>query len=84
MQHFTVILIPFLTKETVLSCSDNSGIVYAKCINLSSAYNKNTFSLSNIITVVPKIIDFSKPLRKKKYLGLVIGVSKLTRRRQGI
>ncbi|BBL86688.1 ribosomal protein L14 (mitochondrion) [Paulinella micropora] len=71
-------------KETVLVCSDNSGIVYARCINVSSTVNLHDFVLSSVITVMPKILDFSKPLRKKKFLGLIISLKKITRRPQGI
>lgn len=71
-------------KETVFLSSDNSGVVYAKCINLSSPTNLNQFELSSLITIMPKVINFSKPLRKKKFLGLIVNLKKLTRRPQGI
>lgn len=71
-------------KETVLSVVDNSGIIYAKCINKSSSLNLNEFKLASVITIMPKIINYSKPLRKKKYLGLVVGLKKITMRPNGI
>ena len=73
-----------VNKETILSSADNSGVIYAKCINLSSSLNLNEFKLSSVITIMPKILDFSKPFKKKKYLGLVISLKKITRRPQGI
>jgi len=71
-------------KEMVLSVVDNCGIIYVKCINKSSSVNLHEFSLASVITGIPKIIDFSKPLRKKKYLILVIGLKKITRRPHGV
>ena len=72
-----------LNKEAVFSSADNSGVIYAKCINLSSPLNLNQLVLSSVITIMPKIIDFSKPLRKKKYYGLIITLKKIHRRHHG-
>ena len=63
-------------KESILSVADNSGLIYVKCVNPPLSLTKYTFNLGEIITVFPKIIDFSKNLRKKKYLCLVIGLKK--------
>ena len=71
-------------KESVFASADNSGVIYAKCINLSSPLNLNQLILSSLITIMPKIIDFSKPLRKKKYFGLIISLKKIYRRPQGV
>lgn len=71
-------------KEMVLSVVDNCGIIYVKCINTSSSINLHDFKLASVVTGVPKILDFSKPLRKKKYLILVVGLKKITRRPHGV
>jgi len=73
-----------VNKETILSVVDNSGIIYVKCINTSSSINLNEFKLASVITIMPKIFDYSKPLRKKKYLGLVVGLKKITMRPNGV
>lgn len=71
-------------KESILVSADNCGIIYARCINLSSSLNLNEFTLSSVVRTVPKILDFSKPLKKKNYLGLVISLKKITMRPQGV
>ena len=71
-------------KLCILKVADNSGLVYVKCVNTSSNKVKGTFKLGEIITVFPKILDFSKSLRKKKYLCLVIGLKQITRRSNGV
>jgi len=71
-------------KETVLLSSDNSGVVYAKCIGLASSLNLNEFVLGSVITVMPKILNPRKKLKKKKYLGLIVALRKITTRPQGI
>lgn len=71
-------------KETIFLSSDNSGVIYAKCINLSSPLNLNQFELSSLVTIMPKIINFSKPIRKKKFFGLIVNLKKVTRRLHGV
>jgi large subunit ribosomal protein L14 len=71
-------------KETILRVADNSGLIYVKCVNPPLSLTKYTFKLGEIITVFPKIIDYSKKLRKKKYFCLVISLKKITRRKNGL
>ena len=73
-----------LNKETILVSADNSGIIYARLIGFVPKIGSKELKLANFLTVMPKIIDFSKPLRKKKFLGLVIGLKKISRRSNGV
>ena len=73
-----------LNKETILVSADNCGIIYARLIGFVPKIGSKEFKIANLITVMPKIIDFSKPLRKKKYLALIIGLKKISRRSNGV
>jgi len=71
-------------KETILISCDNSGIIYTRCINLSSSLNLNEVKLAGVVRTMPKILDYSKPLRKKPYLSLILSLKKIIRRPQGV
>ena len=67
-----------------MTSSDNCGVLYARCLNPISNLNKYEFKLGGVIRVMPKILDFSKPLKKKKCLGLIVCLKKLNSRPQGV
>jgi hypothetical protein len=52
--------------ESVFSVSDNSGVLYVKCIGLIGQKATN-LTPGRIIIIMPEKIDFSKKLKKKKY-----------------
>ena len=52
--------------ESVFSISDNSGVLYAKCIGLVGQ-KATSLTLGRVLIVMPEKIDFSKKLKKKKY-----------------
>jgi ribosomal protein L14 len=72
-------------RECIFIVSDNSGLVYARCIGLPRGFKKYVFNLGQFIRMIPKIINFSngKIKRKRLYKGIIIGLKKVTRRRGG-
>jgi ribosomal protein L14 len=70
-------------KGCILRVADNSGLVYVKCVGVPISLKKQTFKLGEVIVAYPKIIDYSKSLRKNKYLCVVIGLRRITRRKNG-
>ena len=73
-------------KESILFSCDNSGIVYSQCISLPTDSNSKEFKLACVVRIIAKSIKKNKPgiEKKKKYLGLVVCLKKISRRQQGI
>lgn len=69
--------------ESVFSVSDNSGVLYAKCIGLIGQ-KATRLSPGRVLIVMPEKIDFSKKLKKKKYLGVITSLRQPYRRFSGI
>ena len=64
------------SNQTIFKVADNSGISYAKCINLPKGYKNKGLELGSIIVIYPKVINLSKKVQKKKYFGLIINLKK--------
>lgn len=69
-------------KELIFKVADNSGILYAKCIR-SLSFKNNNVKWGDVVVVFPRKTHASKLPKKKKYWGLVVGLSKLNRRKNG-
>lgn len=69
--------------ESVFSISDNSGVLYAKCIGLIGQ-KANSLTPGRIIIVMPEKVDFSKKVKKKKYWGVITSLRRVHRRFSGI
>ena len=73
-----------ILSETVLYTADNSGAQIVKCIKVSGGFKKRYAYLGNIIDICLKKLHNREKLEKKKlYKGLIVGVSKKTKRKDG-
>lgn len=70
-----------ILKETILTTSDNSGALRAKCVHI---YQNTNSQLGNFVKVVLHKFDSRKKLqKKKKYFGLVIATAQQKKRQHG-
>lgn len=69
--------------EAVFSVEDNSGMLYAKYVGITNNQNKS-LKLGDLITIFPEKLVYGQKVTKKKYLGLIIGLKKWTKRFNGV
>jgi large subunit ribosomal protein L14 len=83
-----------IQRETVLRCSDNTGVNYVKCVKLFGGLKKNALLGESILVVIKnykhrkKYKHIAKKtathlIKKNKTLALIVGTKKRTRRRDG-
>jgi len=70
-------------KETILKNVDNSGVTWSKCIHIKGTCNKKIANLGDIILISTFRIRSKKKIKKKKYVGLIVGAKNYTARLDG-
>jgi large subunit ribosomal protein L14 len=81
-------------RETILVCTDNSGVNYVKCVKLFGGLKKKALLGESILIVIKNYKHRKKYkhivkkkaahlIKKNKTLALIVGTKKRTRRRDG-